>query len=63
MRLIIENDGREIHIHREAETEHQRMQKIRRKAGLMPVTFDEVEQNGGLPPERTWACCKMATGR
>ncbi len=50
MRLIIENDGREIHIHREAETEHQRMQKIRRKAGLLPVTFEDVEQNGRPVP-------------
>lgn len=63
MRLIIENDGHGIHIYREAENEHRRMQKIRRLAGLLPVTFDEVEQNDGLPPEKTWACCKMETGR
>ena len=62
MRLIIENDGHGIHIHRESENEHRRMQKIRRQAGLLPVTFDEVEEKGEVP-EMTWLCCKIETGR
>jgi len=62
MRLIIENDGRGIHVYREDERRHASMQRIRRQAGLLPVTFDEVEEKGEVP-EMTWACCKMETGR
>ena len=62
MRLIIENDGRSIHVYREDERRHASMQRIRRQSGLLPVTFDEVEEKGEVP-EMTWLCCKMETGR